>query len=73
MEIFIILTKYNNAGGVKKVPIANGDYLVSKNHPLSIVGWLLVWVLRHIKVFRLFNAKSIFSNNQFYFKQFSLA
>ena len=35
---------------------------------------LFVWVLWHINLCRLFNAKSIFdTNNQFYFKQFSLA
>ena len=36
--------------------------------------WLVGWVLWHINLCRLFNAKSIFYvNNQFYFKQFSLA
>ena len=39
-----------------------------------VVGWLICWVLWHINFSRLFNAKSIFyANNQFYFKQFSLA
>ena len=36
--------------------------------------WLVGWILWHINLCRLFNAKSIFyTNNQFYFKQFSLA
>ena len=41
---------------------------------LESVGWLVGCVLWHINPCRLFNDKSIFkTNNQFYFKQFSLA
>ena len=37
-------------------------------------SWLVGWILWHINLCRVFNAKSIFYvNNQFYFKQFSLA
>ena len=36
-------------------------------------NWLVVWVLWHINLCRLVKAKSIYANNQFYFKQFSLA
>ena len=36
--------------------------------------WLVVWVLWHIKFYRLFTAKSFFyTNNQFYFNEFSQA
>ena len=35
-------------------------------------GWLVGWVLCHINLCRIFNAKSIFYvNNHLYFKQFS--
>ena len=36
-----------------------GVYLFSSN---MLVGWLVVWVLWHINLCRLFNAKSIFIN-----------
>ena len=40
----------------------------------TIFCLMVGWVLWHIHLFRLFNDKSIFySNDQFYFKQFSLA
>ena len=40
----------------------------------GLIGLLAVWVLWHITLCWLFNAKSIFyTNYQFYFKQFSLA
>ena len=40
----------------------------------QMVGCLVVWVLWHINLCRLCNTKSIlYANNQFYFKQFSLA
>ena len=39
-----------------------------------LVGWLDGWILLHINLCRLFNAKSfIYENSQLYFKQFSLA
>ena len=35
---------------------------------------MVVWVLWHINIRKLFNAKSFFyTNNQFYFKQFNLS
>ena len=40
----------------------------------SEMSWLVGWVLWHVNLSRLLNAKSIFAlNNQFDFKQFSLA
>ena len=41
----------------------------NSNKNFTLVGWIL-W---HINLCRLFNTKSFYTNNQFYFKQFSLA
>ena len=55
---------------IKKRNLTNKQ--TNKQHiTFRLVGWLVFW---HINMCRLFNAKSIFfTNDQFYFKQFSLA
>ena len=52
----------------------NPAYTYIRTYIFNTYILLVVWVLWHINLCRLFNAKSILAlNNQFYFKQFSLA